>query len=80
MIISRKKGVQNKIVRDYVLPDYTHIKRGYVRSPECAAQQPASGNEQVNPVLIVTIPPLFLSCGIALHYSSAIALTFCIFD
>jgi hypothetical protein len=25
------KGKENKIVRDYVLPDYTNIKRGYIK-------------------------------------------------
>ena len=28
----RKKGKENTIVRDYVLPDYTHIKRGFINS------------------------------------------------
>lgn len=32
--IFRKKGKENTIMRDYVLPDYTHIKRGYIRPPE----------------------------------------------
>ena len=27
----RFKGAKNTVVRDYVLPDYTHIKRGYVK-------------------------------------------------
>lgn len=27
----RIKGKENKIVRDYVLPDYTNIKRGYIK-------------------------------------------------
>ncbi|KAG1674182.1 Actin-related protein 6 [Nymphon striatum] len=31
MDIAKKKGKENKIVREYVLPDYTFIKRGYVR-------------------------------------------------
>lgn len=31
---AKKKGKDNTIVRDYVLPDYTHIKRGHVRSPD----------------------------------------------
>ena len=31
---ARKKVKENSIVKDYVLPDYTHIKRGHVRSPE----------------------------------------------
>uniref|UniRef100_A0A8W8MKS3 Actin-related protein 6 n=2 Tax=Magallana gigas TaxID=29159 RepID=A0A8W8MKS3_MAGGI len=34
MDIAKKKGKENTIARDYVLPDYTHIKRGYVRPPE----------------------------------------------
>lgn len=32
MNISRLKGAKNTVVRDYVLPDYTHLKRGYVKS------------------------------------------------
>jgi len=31
-------------VRDYVLPDYTHIKRGHVRTPG----ETSTGNEQVD--------------------------------
>lgn len=27
----RLRGAKNTVVRDYVLPDYTHIKRGYVK-------------------------------------------------
>ncbi|XP_063404961.1 actin-related protein 6-like [Mytilus trossulus] len=34
MEIGRKKGKENTIARDYVLPDYTHIKRGYVKPLE----------------------------------------------
>ena len=30
-ICGRLKGAKNTVVRDYVLPDYTHIKRGYVK-------------------------------------------------
>jgi len=41
--VYRKKGANNTIVRDYVLPDYTHIKRGHVRMPGEAS----SGTEQV---------------------------------
>lgn len=32
MNTARFKGAKNTVVRDYVLPDYTHIKRGYVKS------------------------------------------------
>ncbi|CAB4028392.1 Actin-related 6, partial, partial [Paramuricea clavata] len=32
--MARIKGKENKIVRDYVLPDYTNIKRGYIKSVE----------------------------------------------
>ncbi|XP_058961262.1 actin-related protein 6-like [Pocillopora verrucosa] len=32
MSIARLKGAKNTVVRDYVLPDYTHLKRGYVKS------------------------------------------------
>lgn len=34
METAKKKNKENTIVRDYVLPDYTVIKRGYVRPPE----------------------------------------------
>nr|XP_022293675.1 actin-related protein 6-like [Crassostrea virginica] len=34
MEIAKKRGKENTIARDYVLPDYTHIKRGYVRPQE----------------------------------------------
>ncbi|KAL5009609.1 hypothetical protein ScPMuIL_011914 [Solemya velum] len=46
METTRKKGVQNTIVRDYVLPDYTHIKRGYARSAEESTGK-AHENEQI---------------------------------
>jgi len=45
MLYCRKKGSENAIARDYVLPDYTHIKRGYVRT--AGDNKPASGTEQV---------------------------------
>ncbi|XP_062573518.1 actin-related protein 6-like [Saccostrea cucullata] len=34
METAKKRGKENTIARDYVLPDYTHIKRGYVRPQE----------------------------------------------
>lgn len=41
----RTRGAANTIAKEYVLPDYTHIKRGHVRqSGESAAK---SGSEQV---------------------------------
>ena len=43
------RGKENSIVRDYVLPDYTHIKRGYVRE-ETESQSKNQGQEQVNVV------------------------------
>lgn len=45
-ILYRKKGSENTIVRDYVLPDYTLTKRGYVRTADSVSQS-ASGTEQV---------------------------------
>lgn len=30
---ARKKGEANTIVQEYILPDYTSIRRGYLRSP-----------------------------------------------
>lgn len=46
MLTSRKKGLENTVMRDYVLPDYTHIKRGYVR-PQEETTGKAQGNEQI---------------------------------
>jgi hypothetical protein len=42
----RSKGRLNSIARDYVLPDYTHIKRGFVRSIHESSGK-AKGSEQV---------------------------------
>jgi len=39
----RKKGSSNSIVREYTLPDYTHIKRGHVRM----LGETSTGTEQV---------------------------------
>ncbi|XP_041352519.1 actin-related protein 6-like isoform X2 [Gigantopelta aegis] len=46
MEITQKKGKGNTVVRDYVLPDYTHIKRGYVRTLEETTGK-AKDNEQL---------------------------------
>ncbi|KAI8752843.1 actin-related protein 6-like isoform X1 [Biomphalaria glabrata] len=43
--IARLKYPENTISRDYILPDYTHIKRGYVRAPEDSGK--AKGDEQM---------------------------------
>jgi len=49
--VCRKKGVNNTIVRDYVLPDYTHIKRGHVRAPGEAS----TGTEQVTDFTVLMV-------------------------
>ena len=41
----RLRGKDNTIAKDYVLPDYTHIKRGYVRS--ILEEPEKSGSAQV---------------------------------
>ncbi|XP_013779892.1 actin-related protein 6-like [Limulus polyphemus] len=46
MSVARKKGKDNTIIRDYVLPDYTVIKRGYVRPLEETTGKPKD-NEQI---------------------------------
>ncbi|KAK2142530.1 hypothetical protein LSH36_942g01043 [Paralvinella palmiformis] len=46
MEIAKKHSTANTIVRDYVLPDYTHIKRGHIRDPEDAGTKP-TGSEQI---------------------------------
>ena len=48
---SRKRGKENTIARDYVLPDYTHIKRGYVRPIEETTGRSKDG-EQASTLII----------------------------
>ena len=40
------KGRENTIVRDYVLPDYANIRKGYAKSQEESTGQ-SSESEQV---------------------------------
>lgn len=47
MQFARLKGARNTVLRDYVLPDYTHIKRGYVKSATEMLLGPKKENEQV---------------------------------
>ena len=44
---ARQKPPTNDILRDYVLPDFTSIKRGYLRSKEESDGKSPNG-EQVN--------------------------------
>lgn len=44
--IAQKKYPENTIVRDYVLPDYSNIKRGFIRPIEKTGTKPVE-NEQV---------------------------------
>uniref|UniRef100_A0A2L2YCC9 Actin-related protein 6 n=2 Tax=Parasteatoda tepidariorum TaxID=114398 RepID=A0A2L2YCC9_PARTP len=46
MKVAKLRGKQNTIVRDYVLPDYTVIRRGYVRPLEETTGKPKE-NEQL---------------------------------
>ncbi|XP_074643022.1 actin-related protein 6-like [Tubulanus polymorphus] len=46
MNIAKKRWPENTVVRDYILPDYTHIKRGYMRSAEESTGK-AAGSEQI---------------------------------
>jgi actin-related protein 6 len=45
MDITRKRDKENTIARDYVLPDFTTLRRGYVRSVDSVDK--ASESEQV---------------------------------
>lgn len=45
MEIAKLKGKENTIARDYVLPDYTIIKRGYVKTREESTGRPNSGEQ-----------------------------------
>ncbi|XP_066994944.1 actin-related protein 6 [Anabrus simplex] len=38
MEVAKKRGAENTIARDYVLPDYTTIRRGYVRDPNANSE------------------------------------------
>lgn len=46
MAIAKNQGPENTIARDYVLPDYTVIKRGYLRPLEETTGKPKD-NEQI---------------------------------
>lgn len=48
---TREKGTTNSIVRDYVLPDFTTIKRGYLRPREESTGK-ASDGEQVTYIIM----------------------------
>ena len=49
MKVARQKPPANNILRDYVLPDFTTIKRGYLRSQEDSDGKSPNG-EQVRAV------------------------------
>lgn len=53
-LLLRKKGKENTIARDYVLPDYTHIKRGYVRPPEETTGKAKDGEQ----VCMIRVPSM----------------------
>lgn len=44
--IANRKGKENSIVRDYVLPDYANIRKGYAKSREESTGRP-SNSEQI---------------------------------
>ncbi|EDO31145.1 predicted protein [Nematostella vectensis] len=46
MEIARQRGKENTIVREYVLPDYTHIKRGYVKTEQDTGETKKNDTEQ----------------------------------
>ena len=45
IFVGRKKGAENTILREYVLPDFSQIKRGYVRQKDDTTER--GGEEQV---------------------------------
>lgn len=45
MRVARKSKELNTILRDYVLPDFTTIKRGYVRSREESTGKATAGEQ-----------------------------------
>ncbi|RXG51958.1 Stomatin-3, partial [Armadillidium vulgare] len=47
MKITREKNEDNTILRDYVLPDFTTIKRGYVRSREESNGKAPNGEQLI---------------------------------
>eukprot|EP01136_Pigoraptor_vietnamica_P040925 Opistho-1_new@13309 len=46
LVIAAKRGAENTIVCDYVLPNYTHIRRGFVRQMGGPRRPDDTGNEQ----------------------------------
>ncbi|CAH3016407.1 unnamed protein product [Porites evermanni] len=47
MNVAKLRGTKNSVLRDYVLPDYTHIKRGYVKSATEMLLGSKKENEQI---------------------------------
>lgn len=50
MIMARSNKQDNTNLRDYVLPDFTTIKRGYLRSREESTGKPTSGEQVGCPI------------------------------
>ena len=51
MKTARKRFPDNTIVRDYVLPDYTNIRRGYIKPVEEIGKK-STENEQVGAMIL----------------------------
>ena len=63
MAMTQKKGKDNPFVVDYVLPDFTTIRRGYVRPKD-----EAGSGEQVPTYLLLSLVFTF-SCSTDVYFS-----------
>ena len=47
MRIAKSRGQDNSIARDYVLPDFTSIRRGFMKSWEDSSGRPEEGEQLI---------------------------------
>lgn len=47
MELARRRGPANTVCREYVLPDFTTLRRGFMRTPSTAANAPVDPDQQL---------------------------------
>lgn len=60
-MLNRKKGPENTIACDYVLPDYTNVKRGHIKKPDSwydTSQQVTITNHAVDELVTLNVPSI----------------------
>lgn len=51
----RMRNDENSIVRDYVLPDYANIRKGYAKSKEESTGKPSDSEQVTNNILNISL-------------------------